>query len=64
MYRIYLFLFYVIEWVFCLHVCLCTIYVSGTHIGQKRVLGPLALKLQIVMSHIVGAGIQMGSQCS
>lgn len=34
------------EWVFCLHVCMCSVYMHGAHRGQKRVLDPLELKLQ------------------
>jgi hypothetical protein len=34
--------------VFCLHVCLCTMYMPRAHRGQKRVSDPLELELQIV----------------
>lgn len=44
-------------WVFWLRVCLCTVYMSGAHRGQERVLDALRLELQ-VMSHHVGAANQ------
>lgn len=34
----------------------CTLYVSGAHGDQKRVLDPLELELETVMRHHVGAG--------
>lgn len=37
-------------WMFCLHVCLCTTYVTSAHQGQKRVSGPLKLEFQMVVS--------------
>jgi hypothetical protein len=40
---------------FGLHVYLCTICVSGAHGDQKKVLNPLELELQMVMSCHVGA---------
>lgn len=33
-------------WVFCLHVCLCTMCVPGAYRGQKKVLDSLELELQ------------------
>jgi hypothetical protein len=36
--------------VFCLHVCLCTMYMPGAHTGYKRMLGPLEWELHIVVS--------------
>lgn len=41
---------------FCLHICLCTMDVSVTCRGQKRVSGPLKVELQMVVSHCLGAG--------
>ena len=41
---------------FCLHVCLCTTFMLGTHGSQKKVLAPLGLELQLVVGHHVGAG--------
>jgi hypothetical protein len=43
---------------FCLHVCLCIMFVSGVHRGQKRVSDLLELELEIVASCHVGAGNQ------
>ena len=43
-------------WAFCLHVCLCTTYMPGAYGVQKRVLDPLELELQTVVSHHVDAG--------
>ena len=44
----------------CMMICLCirlwTMYTLDACIGQKRVLEPPEVKLQIVMSHYVGAG--------
>lgn len=36
--------------VFCLNVCLCILCVYGAHRGQKRVLGPLELEIQELVS--------------
>lgn len=36
----------------------CTMYMPGALRGQKKVLDPLKLKLQMVMSQYVGAGNQ------
>jgi hypothetical protein len=41
--------------VFHLHVCMCTTCLSGTRGGQKRVLAPLEMELQTVVSCHVGA---------
>lgn len=54
-----LFIFNVCE--FCLHVCLCTMYMHGAWGGQKRVLGPLGLELWMVVSSYVMLGITPGS---
>lgn len=40
--------------VFCLPVCVCTMYISSVHGSQKRVLNSLEPKLQTVVSHSVG----------
>lgn len=37
----YLLIFILCALVFCLHVCMCTMYMSGTHRGQKRASYPL-----------------------
>lgn len=51
-------LFYV--YVCVLPVCMyCTTYVLGTCRGEKRLLGPLELELQVLLSHHVGAGDQI-----
>ena len=36
---------------FCLYVCICTAYVLGGHGGQKKVLDPLELQLQMVVRY-------------
>lgn len=41
---------------FFLHVCPCTMCMSGAHTGQKKVSDCLELKLQVVMIQYVGAG--------
>lgn len=45
-------------WVFCLRVCLCTTCVPVSCRSQKRVLDPLELECQMVVSH------HCGCQCS
>jgi hypothetical protein len=40
--------------VFCLHVCLCTIYIPDTQGCQKE--DSLALELKLVVSYYVGTG--------
>ena len=47
-------LFILCVWVFCLRVYLYTTCVSGAPRGKKRVLDPLGLELQTVVSHHVG----------
>lgn len=47
--------FYLYVWLFCLHVYLCTVYVTGALRGHKRVLEALQLVLRVVSQH-VGAG--------
>ena len=42
--------------VFCLRVCLCTMYVLGALRGQRRMVDPLELELQMVMSLQVNVG--------
>ena len=56
-----LFNFYLIKmlkkncaWMFCLHVCLCTICIPSAQRGQKRPAGPLELEFQMVVSYCVG----------
>ena len=39
----------------CLHVCLCTTRVPNAFRGQKRVLEPLELELQMAVSYNVSA---------
>lgn len=46
--------------VFCLHVCICTIYMPGSHGVQKRVSDPLELELWMVMSTLWMVGIEHG----
>lgn len=43
----------------CLHVCRCTMCMHGSHKDQKRVLAPLKVKLQVVVSSYFGAGNQI-----
>ena len=43
-------------WMFCLHICLCTMYVLGTGRSQKEVPKPFELELESVVSCHVGAG--------
>lgn len=45
-------------WVFCLYVCLCTICVPRTWVGQKRGLDSLELELQMAVSYPVSLGIE------
>lgn len=40
---------------FCLHVCLCTMYMPDSQGGQKKVLDSLKLESQTVENHHVGA---------
>lgn len=54
-------LFFIALFIFCirvfgLHVCLYTAHVSGAHGGQKRIVNPLELELQMVVSCHMGAG--------
>jgi hypothetical protein len=42
-------LFILCTWVFCLHVCLCTLHVSGVHRIWKRGSGPLRQELCMVV---------------
>lgn len=41
---------------FCLHVDMCTMCVPGACGGQRKVLDPPELELQVVVSHDIGAG--------
>lgn len=52
----FFYLFLLCLWVFCLHVWMCTTYVSGAHGGQKGEPEPLEQELQKFISHHVGAG--------
>ena len=36
--------------------CVCTMFVTGVHVGLKGMSDPLELELQMVVSHHVGAG--------
>ena len=47
-------------WVFCLHVCLCTMCVH-VHRGQKRAVSLLELELQMVLSRMWVLGIESRS---
>lgn len=38
-------------WVFCLHEFKCTMYMANAQQGQKRVMDPLELNLQVVVSY-------------
>lgn len=48
---------------FCLSVWLCTMYVFGVQGDQKKVLNPVELDLQVVVSHHVGSGTQTWVLC-
>lgn len=48
-------------WVFFLHVCMCTVCVSGACGVQKRVLDPLGLELQMVVSNHAGRCRELNS---
>lgn len=37
-------------WVLCLHLCLCTMCMSATYRGSKKVLDPLDLELQMTVN--------------
>lgn len=43
-------------WAFCPRVCLCTACMPGANGGQKEVLDPLELDIQMVVNQHVGAG--------
>ena len=36
---------------FCLHICMCTMYVSGAHGGQKKAVGFPRTGVWMVVSH-------------
>lgn len=40
----------------CLHMCLCAAYMSGAHGNQKKLLNPLELESEAVVTCRVGAG--------
>lgn len=44
--------------VLCLHVCMCTLCMSGANDGQKRFLDPLEMEPQRIMSRHMGTEIQ------
>lgn len=50
-----IFIIILCEWVFCLHVYVCTMYIPGVCRGQKGALDPLWL--DTVINHHVHAGI-------
>lgn len=50
------FLLVLYVWMFCLHICLCTICVLRAYGDQRRALAPLNLGLQMVVSYHLGAG--------
>lgn len=59
-----LFSFWCLNWVKMITQCvmyICANCMSGAHRGQKRTLASLDLKLQVVVSHQMGAGIEPGS---
>lgn len=48
--------FILCAWVSCLHCCLCTTCACDTHRGQRKVLNPMELEVNIVVScHVVAA---------
>lgn len=48
---------------FCIHVCMCTTWVFDVSRGQKKEIDALKLELSMVISHHVGAGIQIQFLC-
>jgi hypothetical protein len=48
--------------VLCLHICLCTMYMSSALGGQKCVSEPLELELQMAMHCHMASGNQTPSQ--
>lgn len=50
-------------WVFCLHACLHTTYLSGAHRRQQKASDSWELELQVFGSHHVGAGNQAQGLC-
>lgn len=50
------FLLVLYVWMFCLHICLCTVCVPCAYGDQRRALAPLNLGLQMVVSYHLGAG--------
>lgn len=59
----YLDLFILCAWVSHLHVCMCTTYMPGACGGQKRVLDPLKIELQMFVSSCVSSGKQTSGFC-
>ena len=52
--RVFFFLMYYLhDWMLCLHACLCATCMPGAHGGQEK--DPLELELQMLVSHHVGA---------
>lgn len=47
---------------FCLHVCMCTVWVPGARGGQKAT-DPLELELWVIVSRYVGSGNQTQVLC-
>ena len=35
----------------CMHACMCTVHILGAYRGQKRVLDPLEMELQMAVNH-------------
>jgi hypothetical protein len=56
-FSLFIYLFY--QFIFCMHVCLCTTYMLGVHRGQERGLNPVELELGMVVSHCKDAGNQI-----
>lgn len=55
--------FYLMHKCMCLHICMLTTKVPGTHGGQKRLSDSLELGLQIAVSHNVHAETQTWVLC-
>lgn len=53
-----LFLFYFVPECFCLHVFMCTTYMSGAHRDQKRESDTIELELQRVVNYYMSTGDQ------
>lgn len=51
-----LYLLFILSYMFCLNICMCTMFMFGAFQGQKKVLKTLKLGLQVVVSHHMHTG--------